>query len=863
MAVKKENRCVLSGFGNGYPKALLGKLFFTWHCPGAEGKQQSYMLKICNGKDEVIWASGWVCSDQSDSVPYEGSTLPSDSDYVAQVIVVDGKGNHIESQPEYFSTGLTQEEWRAQWLCPSQIANGNAAPLFRKEFEISKEVSRARLYITGLGYQETYINGQRTGKDILSPTWTDYRKRISYNTYDIKGLLHTGVNVVGIQMGNGWLAKTLGLDDMQTFFSAQISLEYADREKEWICSKVNDGWYTSDGPIKTNSIYIGEVYDARAEKAEWHQALGEELDRDVWRDVLIAQPPTELLVPQDVEAIEPVMELTPVSITEPEKGVWVIDFGQNIAGYVELETEEAYGTEISIRFAEILWKNGMLNTDNLRAAQAKDIFISSGKKKKYSPRFTYHGFRYAEVTGITRPLHASQIKALVVRNTVKTVGCFETDNEVINKIQNICYWTENNNLHGVPTDCPQRDERLGWLNDLTVRAEEAIFNFDMHRFYNKFLQDIADTQDKTGAIADVAPYIHIGNQPADPVCSSYLLLGWLLYMYYGDKAVLVKFYDGFASWTSYLDSVTEDGIVSYSYYGDWASPIAGAVEGSSGCGAVSAITPGKLMSTGFLHYNANLMTAMAEVLGKTDDIAKWQTIASRTKAALNRKYYHEEAGNYATNSQAANTFMVWLGVSPDKQRTIEAIVADVRLHHGHLTTGNICSRYILEVLTENGYVDLAFDMVTQDTYPSWGYMVKMGATTTWERWEYVDSGPLLGMASHDHPMYSTVSFWFYRYLLGLKPTEAGFKEFKVEPYLPQELNWAKGGLDTIKGRIDIEWKKQDDNTLYLSVIVPFNTRCKLVVPPAYTKQLTDRTAAVLANRELYLEAGAYEITFSR
>lgn len=862
MLKKKTSQCVLSGFGNGYPEALCGTPTFSWRSTAQEGKQYQYRLCVKTTKEEVIWDSGWVISEQSDNVLYEGPTLQNDCDYMAQLMLEDEKGNRFESNKECFSTGLGEDMWHAKWMRPGYL--GGQAPLIRKAFLIEKKICRARLYICGLGYQESYINGQKVGNDLLSPTWTNYSKRVCYNAYDILPYLCQGENVFGIQLGAGWFGMTSGGCGEDKLFIAQISIEYEDGEKEWIYTQKNDEWYTyANGPLKYNSLFIGEVYDARNEITEWCIPNSQKFHLDGWENALIAEPPSGVLVPQNVEPIEPVAEFVPISITEPEEQVYIVDFGQNMAGIVELEIDEPEGRDIWIRYAEILDKKGMLSTENLRGAQAREIYISNGKKATYRPRFTYHGFRYAEVKGLSKPLKKEQIKAIVIRNAVKKAGSFVAENELLNQIQHMCWWAENNNLHGVPTDCPQRDERLGWLNDLTVRAEEAVYNFDLHRFYTKYLQDIADEQGKeTGAITDTVPYVKFGNQPADPVCSSYLILGWLLYMHYGDKQVLERHYGGFAAWTNYLADATENGIVNYSYYGDWAAPISGAVEGSSGAGAVSAITPGKLMSTGFLYYNAKLMASMAEVLGKTDDISKWDYLADRTKQALNDEYYHEQTGHYAENSQTSNTFMAWLDVSPYKDRTIKAIVDDVYKQGIHLTTGNIGTRYILEVLTENGYIDLAYEIVTQTTYPSWGYMVKNGATTTWERWEYVDSGPLLDMASHDHPMNATVSAWFYRYLLGIQPTKPGFKEFKIQPYIPEKLEGVKGSLDTMKGTIETSWKKEDAETLGVTITVPFNTKCKMVSPEGWVfESATADQKVEEKDSVLWLEPGIYKLIY--
>ena len=862
MLGKESGKCILNGFGNGYPEALCGPPSFSWYCQGQDGKQQKYRLHLEDRKGEMLWDSGWIISEQSDNVIYEGLSFQSDCDYIAQVVLEDDKGNQFESNKEYFSTGLNVELWYAKWMRPGHL--GGQTPLVRKEFLVRKEIARARLYICGLGYQESYINGKKIGNDILSPTWTDYRKRVCYNAYDIQPYLCQGENVLGILLGTGWYGMTSDGGGEDKIFLAQISIEYKDGEKEWIYTQQNDGWKAyANGPLKSSSLYIGEVYDARAEITDWCIPEAQDLKPEEWEETLITEPPSGVLVPQNVEVIEVVAELMPLSIAEPEENVYVVDFGQNIAGVVEIEIEEIVGREVCIRYAEILDKKGMVSTENLRSAQAQDIYIANGKKAKYRPRFTYHGFRYVEITGMTGSLKDSQIKALVIRNAVKKAGTFAAESELINKIQHMCQWTENNNLHGVPTDCPQRDERLGWLNDLTPRAEEAIYNFQLHRFYTKYLQDIADEQGKdTGAITDTAPYVGYGNRPADPVSSSYLILGWLLYMHYGDKQVLERHYDGYAAWTNYLANATVNGIVNYSYYGDWAAPVSGTQQGSRGVGAISGITPGKLMSTGFLYYNAKLMSRIAEVLGKATDIQKWNLLSEKTKKALNDKYYHKQEGYYAKNSQASNTLMAWLDISPDKEKTVQAIVDDVYRQGIHLTTGNICTRYILEVLTENGYIDLAYAIVTQTTYPSWGYMVENGATTTWERWEHVDSGPMLEMASHDHPMNATVSAWFYRYLLGIQPVRPGFREFKLQPYIPKKLSGVKGTLDTIKGTIETSWRKETDEKLCITVSVPFNTKCKVITPEGWgVKMIENGNKPEPGDSIIWLEPGNYKLIY--
>ncbi len=850
--MKQDNRCILSGFGDGYPEALCGPLYFSWYSTEKAGTQRRYQLKVWN-KEELYWDSGWIDSAQSDNVQYSGKTLESDCDYEAQVVIEDETGNRLESNRVSFGTALDENEWHAKWLRSDFL--GPQTPLIRKSFMIEKEVVRAKLYISGLGYQESYINGHKPGKDVLSPTWTDYRKRVSYNAYDITKYLQLGNNVLGIELGHGWYGKFSGGGDENLIFIAQISLEYANGEKEWIYSRRNDGWLVyAEGPLKQSSIFIGEFYDARDEVDGWKLPQTDISEAKGWKECVLAEPPAGEFVPQNIENIEPVMEFQPVTIKKISDDAYIVDFGQNMSGVVELEIAEEKGQEVHIRYAEILGPDGFLSTENLRSAQAEDIYISNGTKALYRPKFTYHGFRYVEVTGFTRQLEPSMITAYTIRNAVSVTGDFHAECELLNQIQHICVWAEGTNLHGVPTDCPQRDERLGWLNDLNARIEGAIYNFDMHRFYTKYLQDIRDAQGKTtGALTDTVPFVGYGNQPADPVCSSYLTLGWYLYMYYGDRRAMEIYYDGYAAWVEYLVGETKDGIVAYSYYGDWAAPLAGSKEGSRGAGAISSITPGELISTGFLYYDAVLMGGIAKTLGKTEDIAKWSKLAEETKAALNRTYYQEN-GSYATGSQACNALMAWLNVSPDKEKTVQALVEDIYKQNVHLTTGNICTRFMLEVLAENGYMDLAYDIVTQTTYPSWGYMVENGATTTWERWEFVNEGPQLEMASHNHPMNASVSAWFYKYLLGIRPVKPGFEEFQIRPYIPKKLSGVKGSLKTVKGMIETSWKQNENGQLLINVTVPFNTTCHVITPPGWERQ---------EDKEVILDAGEHQLTYTR
>jgi alpha-L-rhamnosidase len=861
--------CTLSVYGSGAFSALVEPPFFSWKTYGFNGKQAAYHIIAASSKESAlagkgdVWDSRWVESPEDQRVPWGGKTLETNKDYFCSVRIRDSEGGESAfSAPLCISTGFLQDsDWEgAAWINAEIMTE--AGPLFRREFSAPKPLRRARLFISGLGYYEAYINGKKLGENLLTPSWTVYRKRICYVVHDVTTLIKTG-NALGVMLGNGWFTNTNSI--LRPSFIARLVLEYQDSSTDSIVTAPSSGWSASiDGPVRKNSIYIGEIYNARKERLGWAEYGFDERAEGSgeWVPVVDAGPMTGRLVPMTEEPIRAIGEIEPISLNPLGVDVTIVDFGQNLAGVVKLKMNCPRGIRVRIRYAELLRKNGTLNTENLRKAQQEDIYISRGGGEEYMPRFTYHGFRYAEISGIMG-LNHGDIKAIVVRNAVTVRSSFICGNELLNRIQNMCIWTEGNNLHSVPTDCPQRDERMGWLNDLTVRAEEAVYNFDLSRFYRKFLLDIADEQDtETGAITDTAPHV-FGAKPADAVCSSYLILPWLLYMHHGDRDVIEKHYGGLYGWTRMLESRLEDGIVNYSYYGDWASSMDYVIKTPSGNGAASAITPGRLMSTGFLYLDAVLMAKMAWVLGKDADAVAFDTLAGKIKDALNRVYLNREKGYYAENSQGANTFMLYLGVAPEEYRlqVLRNLVDDIHAHDTHLTTGNLCTRYIFDVLADNGEIDLAFELASQTTYPSWGYMLSRGATTTWERWEYVDSGPILAMASHDHPMYATVSGWFYSRLLGVGPLEPGFRSFYFKPHIPKALPHTEGLVKSVKGDIKACWKKEDDR-VRMNITVPFNSSCRLVLP-LQNSVTVNRGRREIQNQKgeafIILESGVYDI----
>ena len=460
--------CVLNGFGNGYPDALIGRPTFHWHLTGYQGNQAGYRLLLKTIKEELVWDSGWVHSRQSENVIYNGPELDFDTDFIAQLELEDDSGNRYESNREYFSTGL--DSLQAKWMRPGYL--GGQAPLIRKTFCLNELPVRARLYVCGLGYQQSYINGQRVGEDVLSPAWTNYKKRVCYNAYNVLPLLCKGENAFGMMLGKGWFGMTTGGNEDGPFW-VQLSMEYTDGQKELILTRKGEGWLVySGGPIRSNSLFHGEFYDARCEVAGWCSAG---LQTDGWDEAILTEPPTGELVPENLESIAPVAEFVPVSVTEPEKDVYVVDFGQNIAGVVEVAIDEPEGKIITIRHAEILDHSGMISTANLRSAKATDTYISAGRKAVYRPHFTYHGFRYAEIKGLSNPLQSDQIKAIVLRNAVNPAGSFQADNELLITTCTASLQTVTSGMNGL-------DGSMILLSEQKKRCITLIFIVSMQSF---------------------------------------------------------------------------------------------------------------------------------------------------------------------------------------------------------------------------------------------------------------------------------------------------------------------------------------------------------------------------------------------
>ncbi len=772
---------------------------FSWVLPqyGRAQKQTAYQI-VVTGPEGVRWDSGRVESAESVGVEYAGPALASREAFAWKVRWWDKDGNASPySTAARFEMGLLHaSDWKARW-----IAGGNQ---LRKEFRLESAPVRARAYVTGLGYYELWINGAKVGRHVLDPAWTPYDKRVLYATYDVTGCLRQGANVAGLLLGQGRYGKRVGL--------LQLEMELADGHKVVV---TDDSWKAAQGPILADSIYNGETYDATRETSGWDEPG---YDASRWTAAKVVDGPKGVLSAQMMPAIEVVDTLVPRKLSSPKAGVYIYDFGQNYSGWVQLRVKGPRGTRVRIRHAELIYDNGLLNVENLRKAKATDYYVlrGDGTTEIWEPRFTYHGFRYVELTGYPGAPSLDSIRGRVVRSAVKPTGSFVCSKQILNRIQKIIRWGILTNLHSIPTDCNQRDERMGWMGDAQLASETAMTNFDMAAFYTNFLRDIHDSQSAAGAVPDTVPNMW-GKPLADPAWgSAYPLIAWYMYLHYGDRGTLRTHYEGLKAWADLLDSKAKDHVLNYSYYGDWV-PI--------------EKTPGNLVSDFYYYWSTDIVARAARILGNEADATAYRARAEVIREAFHKRFYNAESGVYGNGTQTSNVLPLYLDIAPKKVRG--RVAGNLRFdvlyrHNTHLTTGIIGTKYLLPVLTRSGAPDLAYDLAVQTTYPSWGYMVEHGATTLWELWQN-KTGP--SMNSHNHPMYGSVGAWYYTTLAGIKPvaSEPGYRRIIMKPGVIRDLEWASGSVETPYGKAVSSWRRTEDS-LELDVTVPVGSTAEIHIP---------------------------------
>ncbi len=837
-------------------------------------KQSAYQVHVASTRDNLaagkgdLWDSGKVRSDQTAQVPYNGKDLHSRQQCWWRVRVWDESNAQSNWSPAaYWTMGLlnevawqgsrwiggddTLEDTQEIWKFYENFTNGlvppsgrmklpasKPAPFLRREFVVSGSVRRAHLFACGLAYAELHLNGKKVGGEIeRDPAYTNFNNRVLYVTYDVTGLLAQGRNAVGAILGTGWYdvhdiavwhfntAPWVGRPRLRLL----LAIEYEDGRSKLI--KSDGQWKAAAGPITRDGIYTGEIYDARREMPGWNTTG---FDDSNWSSALIMPAPFGKLRARRCPPVKITKTLKPVSITEPKPGEYIVDMGRNFSGHTQLRVREKAGTTITMRYGEVLHKDGTLNTGPIDMYMARtdprqpfqqDTYICKGSGQEvWAQRFSYSGFQYASVTGLPRKPTKESFRGRFAHTAFENAGTFSCSNEVINKIQHATRWSYLSNAQSIPTDCPQR-EKNGWTGDAQLASQTGLMNFKSASFYTKWLDDIADAQRPDGGLPVIVPTSGWGNGErwpgpiTPPWDAAYPVITWNLYQYCGDTRILERHYPRLCRYLDYFARYEKNGVTPGLGLGDWLP--------------WKTKTPLDFVSTAYLYLDATIISNIARLLQKHDDEKKYRSLAQKVKRGFNTHFYKPDTHSYANGSQTALSIALMFGLVPESERQdVLANLADNVERQGHIDTGIIGAKYVLHALSEGGRSDLAYHLVVQPRLPGWGYWIQQGATTLWENWQ--------GTLSHNHIMFGDVSNWFFQWIAGINhdPSGPGFSRALIRPTPVADLEWARGTYKSIRGTIISDWERSD-RRFQLKLTIPANVTATVWIPATKKDQITE------------------------
>jgi len=803
--------------------------------------QSAYEIKVKNGRHEV-WSSGKVVSDQSMYVPYKGEALLSGQKYTWQVRVWDNFGNASAwSTPASWQMGLlSSTDWKAQWITPGFVEDSvkRPSPLFRKEFSLGKKVASATAYITAHGLYEAQINGHRVGNAYLTPGWTSYNKRLQYQAYDVTALLQQGKNAIGAELGNGWYRGYFGYNPTPNLYGKdialllQIEVTFTDGTKTTIFT--DDSWKSSTGPVRFAEIYYGATIDDRMQQKNWSTP---NFDDKNWDGVTVKGFRKDILIATYNEPVRKHETFKPVKIFTTPKGEKVIDFGQNLVGWVQMKVTGKAGDKITLSHAEVIDKAGNFYTDNLRTARSQDVYILNGEgEETFEPQFTWQGFRYIKVDGYPGDLKPENFTAIALYSDMEPTGTFNCSNTLINQLQHNIQWGQKGNFLDVPTDCPQRDERLGWTGDAQVFSRTATYNMNVHNFFAKWLKDVAADQYESGSVPFVIPNVIAQGRKTGPGASTgwadvSTIIPWNMYLAYGDKKILEDQYSSMKAWVDYMQHQSKNYLWNTGeHFGDWLF-----YSENDDNGGNSAITSKYLIAQCFYAYSTQLLINAATVLDNTEDVAYYTNLLAQIKSAYLKEYVTPN-GLISSDTQTAYVLALQFDMLPEslRQQAAARLVANIHRYNNHLTTGFLGTPYLCHVLSRFGYADVAYRLLLQDTYPSWLYPVKMGATTIWERWDGIKPDGTFEtptMNSYNHYAYGAIGDWMYRVIAGIdtKTDGPGYKQIIIKPTIGGKLQYAAADYETNYGKVSSHWKL-DNGNLLMDVEIPANTTATIYIP---------------------------------
>ena len=794
--------------------------------------QQAYELTLKSG-GKTVWRSGKVESDNSVKVPIDVS-LEYGKPYTWTVKVWDNHGQVSKPAAASFSTGLSPEAWKASWIgtdtgdrkiCPTPV-------YFRKNFRLSKSVKRAVAYVTSRGIYEFSINGSKVGTDYFTPGWTAYQKTLQYQAYDVTAQIKGGAFEVCALVSPGWYGSGMGWGapkDRQRYggelgFLMQIEIEYAGGKKETLCT--GPDWEMSrKGPVKDATFYDGETIDLTASYA--------------WEPAGVLPAPKAALVPSVAEPVRVREIINPVKCFVTPKGEKVIDFGQNLVGWEKVRIKGRRGQVVTISHAEVLDKEGNFYTKNMRAAKVTSTFVLSGGADEFEPCQTFYGFRYIKVDGIEGDLNPSDFCAVVADSGFETVGSFESSNPLINQLQSNIFWGFRGNFVDIPTDCPQRDERLGWTGDAQIFFRTATFNGKVDNFFRKWLRSLRDEQNARGGIPAVIPDIFFGSN-VDFACGwadCATIIPWQHYMAYGDLSVLRDQYPSMKAWVDFQLGSCNNYLLNTlnQPFGDWLF-----WSQDNDRSGRSAVTSKDLCAQCFMAGSIEIVAKSAALLGFAEDASHYYSELEKVKKAFMNEYVTPN-GLVSSDTQTAYVLALYFGMLPEnlRQQAADRLAANVKEYGNHITTGFLGTPHICEVLSEYGYSDVAYKLLLQETCPSWIYPVKLGATTIWERWNSInpDGSIVGGMNSFNHYSYGSIGDWLYRYAVGIKETAPGFKTFEVDPHPGGGFKYMEASTRTPYGKIRVKWEADADRIRSIEVSIPVGTTASVHCPDGEVRVL--------------------------
>jgi len=838
---------------------------FSWQMADTTrgARQTAYRLLVARTRDRLapgeadVWDSGLRRGGATLDIPYGGPALHPRTRYYWTVCLWDQENQAAPcATPSWFETGLMQSPWRGAWIAASRAALDTVAPaemdtdttpaderdpLLRKTFTLRAAPVRARVYVTALGAYRLHVNGVAVGPGVLTPDWTDYRDRVEYQTYDVTRLLHRGPNAIGALLGAGWFASRMGFSSKRNVYAPppvrlllELHVTYADGTERVIAS--DSIWRAAPSAVLFSEIYDGETYDARLASPGWDRP---EYDAAGWHPVVVLPPTPAAVVSQTMPLIARTDSVRPIRRWSPKRGVYVFDLGQNIAGWARLRVRGPTGTRVRMRFAEILAPDGANITQiNLRSAKATDVYIlRGGGPETFEPHFTYHGFRYVEVTGYPGVPDLDAITGIVVHSALPETGSFTTSDPRLNRLWENILWTQRANLYGIPTDCPQRDERMGWMGDAQVFWRTASYNMDMAAFGEKWMADVRDGQDADGCFPNFAPnFLGVLTCGAPGWADAGVIIPWTAWHQYGDTRVVAEQWDAMEHYMRFIADSNPNFLWlrrKAVQFGDWLP---------AGLTTSWGTTNTDLISTAFWAYDAGLMSQMATAIGRDADAVHYATLHDRVTAAFDSAFIAPDGkvGAPFTNAdsihtvytQTAAVLALRFGLVPDSLRAAVAdqLVRLIAANDWHLSTGFLGSGYILPALSATGHDDVAARLLLTTTFPSWLYEVTHGATTVWERWNGDHGNP--EMNSYSHYAFGAVGEWLYRYLAGIDAASdaVAFDSIVIHPRFPAALDSVRASYRSVRGPIATAWRRAPDGTIALDVAIPANTTARVELP---------------------------------